>query len=188
MKRITFWLITATLTFTIGVVAAILWIQSNHSKTSRIDLRGVYINQDLRWESPPKDITGEFNLNYRYTGAVILVFYPTGQFASINCTLYQADETSKIQIIPNEGFGVFKGTWMRNSDDKIMITSRLTSSNKMIEPFLTEQQKEHVEQLIIRKIGGVQLAGELELNGKTFIPSPIIEGVDELLSWPNGHL
>jgi hypothetical protein len=188
MRRITFWLITAVITFTIGVIAFIVWMQSSHSKQSKIDLQRVYINQDLRWESPPKDITGEFNLNYRYSGANILVFLPNGQFASINCTLYQANETSKIQIIPNEGYGVHKGTWKLDDGGTITISSRLMASNKLRDDAVVEEQKRKVEQAVIRKASAERLTTELELNGTTFIPSPNIEGIDELLSIPNDHL
>ena len=194
MRRITFWLITALLTFTIGVLASTLWIQSYYSngvtpvKTGKIDPRWVYINQDLQWKSPPKDVTGEFNLNYKYSEDVtLLVFDPNNQFASIHCTIYQADETSQIQIIPNEGYLAYKGTWKLDDGGTITITSRLTSSDKQTDSFVAEQKKERVEQLIIHQRAYDRFAEELELNGKIFLPSPNIKGISELLSIPDDN-
>ncbi len=195
MKRITFWFIVALFTFTIGVIASILWLQDRRSnevtlvKTGKNDSRRVFINQDLKWETPPTDITGELNLNYRYSvNERVLVFYPNGQFASIYCTIHQSNETQRTQFIPNEGFGIYKGTWKREEDGLIVITSRLTSSNKLRDTAIVEGQKGRVEKLTIRKVPSDHLASELELNGTTFIPAPNIEGLDELLSMPNDNL
>jgi hypothetical protein len=194
MRRITFWLIAALFTFIIGVIASILWIQSHSSnevtpvKTGKNDSRRVFINQDLKWKTE-KDADLESNNSFRYSeNAILLVFYPDGQFASINCLIQQADETLKMQLIPNNGFGVRKGTWKLNGDDIITITSRLTSSNKLRDDAVVERQKARVERLVIRKATADRLATELELNGTIFIPAPNIEGVDELLSMPNDNL
>ena len=194
MRRMTFWLTTAVVTFTVGVIAAAFWIHTHHSnviesvKPEEINLQWTYINQDLKWESPPKEVTSESG-DYKYSvNERILVFNPNGQYASISCTIYQSSGPQRMQLIPNDGFGVYKGTWTRNDDGTITIKSRLMSSNKMATPFIAEQEKERVERLIIHKIVDERIAGEVELNGRVFIPSPNIEGVNELVSWPNGHL
>jgi hypothetical protein len=204
MRRITLLLITAIFTFVIGVISSVVWIRSNHSpatvqvndasnvvtstQSQEIDLQWVYINQDLKWELPPKSITRESGI-YKYSvNERILVFYPNGRFASIGCTIYQVDKAKKMMLIPNEGYAVHKGTWKRNNDGTITITSRLISSNKLATDFNGKLHEERVEQLIIRKVADDRLAEELGLSGKIFISSPSIEGIGELLSLPDGDI
>src|SRR5438067_12639152 len=125
MRRTTFLLLTALFTFTVGVIAYFLWVPHNYSnevtsvQTGEVDLRWVYINKDLHWEHPPKEV----GLDYSYSGINILVLYPNGLFASITGTVYQIEKPSRIMLVPNEGFGVYKGTWKRNGDGTITVIS-----------------------------------------------------------------
>ena len=190
MRRITLWLITALLTFGVGARAAAVWVSGMQLKASQpvspeIDLRWVYINEDLKWESPPKKIVRELRHDYKYSvNERLMVFYPGGQFASVGCTIYRDNKTRNMQLVPNHGFSVYKGTWKRESDGTIIITSRLASSHGLAVRIGAKQAQERVERLRIRKVADDRLASELELNGQVYIPSPSIEGLNSLLSPP----
>lgn len=194
MRRIAFWLITALLTFTLGVIANSLWVRQNHpsqvvsAKTGEVNLKQIYINQDLQWESPPKVITDESGVYKVSVNERILVFYSDGQFASIGCAIYQVGKPQRMMLVPNEGFTVHKGTWKQSDDGTIIVTSRLTASNKLADDPDGKLHAELIERFINRKAANDQLADKLELNGRVFIPSPYIEGIGDLLAFPDGDI
>ncbi len=153
------------------------------SESPREDARKrIYINQDLIWESPPKVLKH----NYKYsTNERILVFYNNGKFASINCTIYKYKD-KKMQLIPNSGFGVYKGNWKQNEDGTITTRSFLANSDKLAFFSETDKNKEIIEQIqAIRKKAKGDFANEFELNGRIFVTSPTIEGISKLLLLPD---
>jgi hypothetical protein len=203
MRKVTPWFLAGVVTFTLGLAAYLLISKSrprfaetssrsaetiSTDNSKNIDSRWVYINQDLRWESPPKEVISESG-DYQYTdNARLLIFFPDGQFASISSLIYQSGASRKLQLIPNSGFGVYRGTWKLNEDGKLTITSRLVSSNKMSVADIVEGHKTRVERLTISEFAADRLAGQLELNGRKFIPGPYIEGILELLRMPEGDI
>jgi hypothetical protein len=202
MRKVSGYLGTAVVTFVLGVTCSFL-ISSNRlngfrnisfgQERDRVkpfgspQLRRVYINKDLRWESPPKEIIEDGPGGYKYTvNERLLVFFPDGRFASILCTIYQANGDQKRQFIPNAGFAVFKGSWAL-SDSTITITSRLWSSNKVATPSIAQMRQERLEQISIPHIDSDRIAKDLDLNGRLFVPTSEIDGMDELLSFPDGE-
>ena len=95
-------------------------VQSSPS-TEKIDLHWVYVNSDLVWESPPKE------LNKGYTvadNASLIILYPDGKYAEISGTLFRERKTGRISICPPCGFIVYKGSWKLNTDGNAVIKSR----------------------------------------------------------------
>ncbi|HZE71634.1 MAG TPA: hypothetical protein VE135_19175 [Pyrinomonadaceae bacterium] len=159
MRKVTPWFLAGLVTFTLGLATYLLisksrppfvQIRSRSAETistansKNIDSRWVYINEDLRWESPLKEVTSESG-DYQYTdNARLLIFFPDGQFASISCLIHQSGASRKQQLIPNNGFAVYRGTWKLNEDGKLTITSRLVSSNKMSDAGILEDKKQEL--------------------------------------------
>jgi hypothetical protein len=193
MRRITFRLIVASLTFILGVTAAAIWFASRRptvrvspppSPVSSpevirplprpIDPSWVYINRDIKWEAPPKYIEQTFKASLNST---IVVFYPTGDFASIGCTLYRDNKTKHMSISAGDDFSVMKGTWRLNDGGTIATTSRLTHAGFRI---VSGKIPEREERWKIVKQSSDQLAEVLNRLGEIYVPIKDIGGFNQL--------
>ncbi len=171
MKKLTLRFIIAIFTFIIGITAASFWLLS-HREPSRkpvpsdiasetqISPRWVYINRDIDWESPPKQIEQTFQASLNST---IIIFYPSGKFASVGCTLYRDNKSKRMSISAGDDFSVSKGTWKRNDNESITATSHVTHG-------MTRNSPVQVEKWLIREHYIDRMAGVLELNGYIYIP------------------
>lgn len=200
MRKSTVWLIVGLIALAVGATTYFL-ISKNRLESSRtaatspakqpdpnIDPRWVYINEDLTWKSVSKEIDSGFG-GFRFTtNERLVVLFPDGKFALITCTIRQADGSDRAMPIPNNGFGDYKGTWKRNDDDTLTVTSRLVSSNKLSDAGIAKGHEQNVEQLVIRKLASDRLAQQFDFNGHLFVPAPKIEGILELLSEPEGDI
>src|ERR1700720_3594796 len=98
--------------------------------TEKIDLHWVYVNDNLMWESPPKELRKTYVLA---ENAVLTVLYPTGGFAQVSCTLFRDRKTGRLSICHGCGFSISTGTWTRNADNSFRIKSRLIYRPVLIE-------------------------------------------------------
>lgn len=142
----------------------------SHPQIEKLELNWAFINRDIKWEAAPKEINPnkEGSLNSK-----IAVFYPTGKFALVGCTIYRFNKTNPMSISAGDDFSVAKGTWKQNDDGSITTITRLTHSALRDSP-------QKVENWIIRKKSTDRIANELEFNGEIFIPLQKIEGFDQL--------
>jgi hypothetical protein len=180
MKKLSFRFIIALATFVIGVIATTLWIlQQRPPKQApvpieaasiiQLDPRWVYMNEDIEWGSPPKYIEQAFKSG----GASIVVFYPTGKVAIVDCTLYRDNRSKRVSISAGDDFSVSKGNWKLNGDGTITTTSRFTHSMVFNTP-------ERIEHWAIREQAADRIAGRLEMNGQFYIPISNVGGFDQL--------
>lgn len=102
----------------------LLAVQQSHV-AQKIDIRWVYVSDKLVWESPPK----ELKKSYDEAAAGVTVFYPTGAFALVTCTLFRDRKTRRISICHGCGFSIRTGSWIRNSDNSVTIKSRVVYRN-----------------------------------------------------------
>ncbi len=132
----------------------------------------IYINKEIKWESPPKQIAQTFQGSLNST---IVVFYPSGEFASVGCTLYRNNKTKQMSISAGDDFSVLKGTWKRNDDGSITATSRLTHG-------VIRNYPEQVQQWTILKQSSDRIANVLELNEQKYVPFqfPNVWNLDQL--------
>jgi len=135
-----------------------------------IDLRWAFINKDINWESPPKYIEQTFQHSLNST---IVVFYPSGKFASVGCILYRDNKTKRMSISAGDDFSILKGVWKRNEDGSITATSRLTHG-------MIGNYPQQVQRWLVREQSSERLAGSLELNGQAFVPLPDVGNFDQL--------
>jgi hypothetical protein len=87
-----------------------------------------------------------------------------------------------MQLIPNSGFAVYKGTWTRNPDDSIDIVSRLWASEGVARVIGEDIYQTHKDKLQISKVSRDRFANELVYHDTVFIPAPPIDGIEYMLS------
>ena len=102
----------------------LLAVQQSHV-AQKIDIQWVYVSDNLVWESPPK----ELKKSYDEAAASVTVFYPTGAFALVTCTLFRDRKNGRLSICHGCGFSISKGSWTRNADDSVIIKSRVVYRN-----------------------------------------------------------
>lgn len=123
--------IVLLLTFSIGVTSNSLWNLFRHWDTRRpptgmaqkVGPYWIYQNQMI--EAEPPSNKSEDPIKVR-EDSVFIVFYPTGEFASVGCALYIADGVENMRIVAEDDFIVYRGTWRRNGDGTITTKSRLS--------------------------------------------------------------
>ncbi len=142
----------------------------SNRQIEKLDLSWAFINRNIKWESAPKEINPnkEGSLNSR-----IAVFYPTGKFALVGCTIYRFNKSNPMSISAGDDFSVAKGTWKQNDNGSITTITQLTHS-------ILRNSPQKVENWIIRKKSTNRIADELEFNGEVFIPLRKVGGFDQL--------
>jgi hypothetical protein len=126
----------------------------------KIEPNWVYINKYIEWESPPKAIEQTFQGSLNSN---IVVFYPSGKFAFVGCTLYRDNKTKNMSISVGDDFSVRKGNWKRNENGSLIVTSHLTHS-------AAENNSEQIENWKIKEQSSQRLAKLLEIDGEIYIP------------------
>lgn len=96
----------------------------------KIDLHWVFVNDNLVWESPPKELRKTYVLA---ENAVLVILYPTGSFAEVSCTLFGDRKSGRLSICRGCGFSISKGTWTRNADNSFWVKFRLVYRPVLIE-------------------------------------------------------
>ena len=136
-----------------------------------IDLRWVYLNDDIRWAAAPKRLAKQ----YSSLNSHIVVFYPTGQFASVGCTLYRDRKTKRITLSMGDDFSVSKGTWTLNSDGTITTEANVTHG-------MPRQGGYEVHRMrwVIRKKGVERIATVIELGRERYSSMSMIGNFDQL--------
>ena len=141
-------------------------------EVEKIEPNWVYINKNIKWESPPKEIEQTFQGSLNSN---IVVFYPSGKFAFVGCTLYRDNKTKNISLSNGDDFSVSKGNWKRNDDGSLTIVSHLTHG-------MTENNPEKAETWKIKEQSSERLAKSLEIDGEIYVPIPKLGGFDQIAS------
>jgi len=95
-------------------------VQSGPS-AQKIDLHWVFVNSDLVWESPPKELKKGYTVA---ENARLIVLYPGGEYSKVSGTLFRDAKNGRLSICQACGFVVHKGTWKPNADGSAVIKSR----------------------------------------------------------------
>jgi hypothetical protein len=171
------------LAFGIGVTSNSLWNLLRHWDTRRpptgiaqkVGPYWIYENQVI--EAEPSPNAGEDPIKVR-EDSVFIVFYPTGEFASIGCALYTADGVENARIMAEDDFIVHKGIWKRNSDGTITTTWRLSHRPAINNHSLADERS-----VIFKPIGNVvSQRGLLEGGGSSYVQivGPEIKNLEAL--------
>jgi hypothetical protein len=94
-----------------------------------IDIQYVYVTTHLVWTPPPKDPELP---KYETSFGEFAVFYPSGRFGGGSFFIGRYRKHGAIFIIPGEGFVVWRGSWKRNSDGSVNVTSRVVYTDKFL--------------------------------------------------------
>ena len=105
----------------LAVFLMLLVAVQSGSSTQKIDLHWVYVNSDLVWESPPKELKKGYTVA---ENARLIVLYPGGEYAQVSGTLFRDRKNGRLSICQACGFVVYKGTWKSNADGSAVIKSR----------------------------------------------------------------
>ena len=135
----------------------------------------IYENQEIEAEPPPNK--GEDPIKAR-EDSVFIVFYPTGEFASVGCALYTTDGVESMRIVAEDDFIVYRGTWRRNADGTITTKSRLSHLPAQNNHSVTDERI-----VIFKPIGNVvSERGLLEGGGNSYVQmlGPEIKNLDVL--------
>jgi hypothetical protein len=136
----------------------------------QIDRSWVFINRDIKWELAPKVVSRSFEGSVNST---IVVFYPTGKFAMVGCTLYRDKASRKVSISAGDDFSVLKGTWQQSGDGNI--TVKATSTHTIL-----IERVEQVQNWKIIEPSPTRVANSLDWDGQTFIPISNVENIENL--------
>ena len=143
---------------------------NSNVQIEQINPSWVYINKDIKWESPPKEIEQTFQGSLNSN---IVVFYPNGKFAFVGCTLYRDNKTRTIAISMGDDFSVRKGIWKKDGAGNIIVNSHLTHS-------MSENISEQTEIWKVKEQSSERLANSLEINGEIYIPLPKVGNFDQI--------
>ncbi len=106
------------------VFTALLVVQGNQA-TEKINVHWVFVRNHLAWKSPPRGA----ETGYVYDNADLAIFYPTGEFALVSCTLNRDLKTGRFWVSHGDGYSIKKGTWERNTDGSATVKSRYVYMN-----------------------------------------------------------
>jgi hypothetical protein len=168
-------------TFLFGVGVTYLWIHVHRERAerpktinlvseTRIDPHWVYINRDIEWESPPKQIQQTFQASLNST---IVIFFPSGRYASVGCTLYRDNKSQRMAISAGDDFVVAQGTWKRNDDGIITTDSKVTYG-------MLRNASSKSERWAIVEPSADQIANVLQVNGRSYVPIPNVGNFEQL--------
>lgn len=86
-----------------------------------IDLNWVYMNEHLKWKTPPK---GTVEGVQYCENAFLAILFPSGEYVGVSPVLYRDDKTKRISISRGDGMVILKGRWTREITGLIRVTSR----------------------------------------------------------------
>lgn len=169
MKRIASTLVLI-LAFTAGVGSNHLWELVRYWNTrkppsgiaQKVGPYWIYQNQVIEGEPPPNGVENPITAR---DDSVFIVFYPTGEFASIGCALYTAGGDENIRIMTEDDFVVHRGFWTRSPDGTIKTTWRLSHG-----PGLKDEALKGERVVVFKPIGNVvSERGLLEGGGNSYV-------------------
>ena len=171
------------LTFSLGVTSNSLWNFFRCWDTRRpptgvaqkVGEYWIYQNQVIPAEPPLNE--GKDPIKVR-EDSVFIVFYPTGEFASVGCALYIADGAEDMRIVAEDDFTVYRGTWKRNGDGTITTKWRLSHRPAQNDHSVTEERI-----VVFKPIGNVvSERGLLDGGGSSYVQmlGPEIGNLDVL--------
>jgi hypothetical protein len=190
MRRAALYIAVAVLTSALGLLASFLTTGNRSQGIStkpatyqltspeiwerEVDARWLYLNEDVQWTG--RDDTRYYNES---KNARVLVFFPSGDFASVSCPMLRFEATSELTVIPDGRCEIYKGSWKQNSDGTITTASHL---HKLFAPFPAGEKlaPATIENLSVRKTDGDRFAS-LDLKGKVFLPSQQVKGLNGTL-------
>jgi hypothetical protein len=183
MKRVISVVVVLLLTFSMGVISKSVWGVFLHWNTRRpptgiaqkVGPYWIYTNQVVNAEAPLN--AGDEPIKAR-DESVFIVFYPTGEFASIGCALSMADGVENMRLVSEDEFIVYKGKWKRNGDGTITTTSKLTHR-----PGQSHQSLADERTVIFKPIANmVAELGLLEADERSYVQmvAAKIKNLDEL--------
>lgn len=141
----------------------------------QINLSWVFVNDNLAWESPPK----ELKKTYVEAGASLLVFYPTGDFAFVTCYLFRDRRSGRLSICRGCGFSISKGTWTRDPDNIVAVKFRTIYAPGLVEG--TPKPGPEVERRwIFRGQSKGRVAAVVQSPEGKFIPLSNLSNLDDL--------
>jgi hypothetical protein len=169
MKRIAS-TVVLILAFTAGVGSNHLWELLRYWDTRRpptgisqkVGPYWIYLNQVIGPVVPPNPVDDPIKAR---EDSVFIIFYPTGEFASIGCALYTADGVENNRIMTEDDFVVHRGIWTRNPDGTIKTTWRPSHG-----PGLKGEALKGERVVVFKPIGNVvSERGLLEGGGSSYV-------------------
>lgn len=109
---------------------AILFAMEQNPAPRQIDLSWVFVNNDLKWESPPKELEKTYVLA---ENSELIIFYPTGDIVMVSCTLFRDRGSRRLSMCRGCGFSISKGTWARGADNTVTVKFRTIYTHIPIE-------------------------------------------------------
>jgi hypothetical protein len=188
MRRTALYIAVAILTSALGLLAYFLTTGNRSQGIStkpvtyqltspeiwerEVDARWIYLNEDVQW-------TGRDDTRYysESKNARVLVFFPSGEFASVSCPMLRFEATSELTVIPDGRCEIYQGSWKQNSDGTI------TTASQLYKLFASLERKAPatIERFSVRKLADDRLAAALDLKGRVFLPSPQINGLSRTI-------
>jgi hypothetical protein len=136
------------------------------SEAQRIDLNWVYINSDLVWQSPPKELKKGYLVG---ENATLIVLYPRGEYAEVSATLFRDGKNGRLSICQGCGFVVYRGTWKLTAGGSATVKSRWVYGG-----FSRANQPppgpENVEHWKLRGTSRIRAATVIETSKGKYIP------------------
>jgi len=107
--------------FIISIAIFVVACDSKHDLENYLKSNPIWINKDINWTSPPKEIDPASL--YSEDGK-LLVFSNNGQFKILEYTFYKSDSSDYINL-GGEGGNLYLGSWQEIEKNKIKIKYRL---------------------------------------------------------------
>lgn len=98
-----------------------LFTMQSSNVPAKVPIYSVFVRNSLVWKSPPKDA----ETGYVYVdNADLAIFYPSGEFALVSCSLNRNLRTGRFWISQGGGYSIKKGSWKRSDNGSVMVKSR----------------------------------------------------------------
>lgn len=160
----------------VTLVVAVFWMSLNtaaYGQSTTIMPEWVFISTPLKWQPAP----AKLGVRVHIAPAALIVLYPHGEFAELDCVLIQQKDTS-IAISHGDRFVVRRGTW-RATEDKLEANASVVFrtvpivDQPMPEPPVTEH-------FTIKQSNGRKEIQES--GGKNYEASPKFNDLHELMA------
>ncbi|MCW5969338.1 MAG: hypothetical protein KIT57_12560 [Blastocatellales bacterium] len=106
-----------------------LLVMQQNPAPQQINLSWVFVNDNLTWESPPK----ELKKTYLEASASLVIFYPAGDFAFVTCYLFRDRRSGRLSMCRGCGFSISKGTWTRDHNNTVTVKFRTIYTPALVE-------------------------------------------------------
>jgi hypothetical protein len=166
------------------VLALILGLGVQQNTTyPALDDHWVFMSEVLEWESSYKDPELP---QFQFAPATVVVFYPSGEFASLSSLVRRDGKNSPISIMSGEGYSISKGRWSRNADGSITTRSRVVYREKLPKSNTPVPRPVREEEWLPQGTAVGRLAAKFESGSKVYLPTPSLrlEHLSQLLNDP----